>query len=257
MLQTINDKIRRAFGESAKSYDRFTDMHRQIADQLFAESSKEANPLRVLDVGCGTGYLTTKFKQYFPQAAITGLDFSLQMLEEARLKNSSITWVLGDGQKLPFADGSFDTVVSNAAYQWMPQLDIAFGEARRVLTPGGILACTLFGFHTCRELFQSLNEAKAAELQFSRLPYESVVREALDAGGLNNFRISTELIKVGFKDMYELMSWLKSIGANNLSHEGFLGPEAMFRAAFIFRQKFPLNDGIGTTFEVIKVYAKK
>ena len=256
MQNTLN-KIQRGFSGAAKRYDLFSGLHREIADKLFLQVVKEHAPSTLLDVGCGTGYLTVKLKEHFSQSKITGLDLSPQMLEAARLKQGDISWVLGDANDLPFSDESFDVLISNLAYQWAGDLSRAFSEARRVLVPGGILTGTLFGFHTCQELFQSLVEAKSQSLQFTRLPDESQVLEALTASGFKNPKVDVEPITVEFKDMHELIAWLKSIGANNLSREGFLGPEAMTRAADIYQKKFAFLQGVGATFEVIRVYAKK
>jgi malonyl-CoA O-methyltransferase len=257
MLQTFNNKIQRGFSKSAKSYDLFTGLHREIADKLFARVIKERAPAALLDVGCGTGYLTVRLKDHFSQSKIIGLDFSRGMLEVARAKHEGISWVLADGNQLPFSDGSVDSLISNLAYQWAGDLPRAFSEARRVLVPGGVLACTLFGYHTCQELFQSLDEAKEKALQFARLPDVSQVRRALAAGGFKNPEIDSERIKIEFNSMHELTAWLKSIGSNNLSRTGYLGPGSISRAASIYRKKFYYLQGIGATFEVIRVYVKK
>jgi malonyl-CoA O-methyltransferase len=264
MLQITNNKIQRGFSRSAKSYDLYSGLHREIADKLFTQVVKERLPSALLDVGCGTGYLTVRFKDRFPQSKIVGLDFSPEMLEVARPKHEGIEWVLADSNNLPFPDGCFDVVVSNLAYQWAGDLSRAFSEAGRVLAPDGVLACTLFGFHTCRELFQSLDEAKAKALQFARLPGQARVLEALAASGFKDPKVNGEQIKIAFEDMYGLIDWLRSIGANNLpaSPEGgsrieFLGPEAISRAASIYHKKFPYLQGVGATFEVIRVYVKR
>lgn len=256
MQHTLN-KIRRGFSESAKSYDLFSSLHREIADKLLAQVIKEPAPSALLDVGCGTGYLTVRLKEHFAQSKIIGLDFSPGMLEAATRKHDGIAWVLADGNNLPFSDGCFDILISNLAYQWAGDLSRAFSEARRVLAPNGVLACTLFGYNTCQELFQSLDEAKTKALQFIRLPDRSQVRQALAASGFKNPKVDSERIKIEFNGMHELIAWLKSIGANNLSREGFLGPEAISRAASIYRKKFSYLQGIGATFEVIRVYAKR
>ena len=257
MTPTLNNRIQRGFSESAKQYDLYAKLHREIADQLFAQVIKGASPLAVLDIGCGTGYLTVKLKEYLPQSRVIGLDFSPGMLDTARPKNQDIDWVLADGMNLPFSDGNFDLVISNLAYQWAGDLTRAFTQARRVLSPEGVLACTLFSYHTCQELFQCLGEAKSESLQFSRLPDDSQVCEALINSGFEKPSIEGEQIKIEFKDMHQLMGWLKSIGANNLSREGYLGPEAMMRAASIYREKFAYRQGVAATFEVIRIYAKK
>jgi malonyl-CoA O-methyltransferase len=257
MLQTKNNKIQRGFSHSARQYDRFCGLHRAIADKLVAQVAKEPKPSVLLDVGCGTGYLTVKLKEHFPQSKVIGLDFAQEMLNVARSKRKDINWVLGDSSHLPFANGSVDVVVSNLAYQWSGDLSHAFKEVRRVLSPGGVLIGTLFAYNTCQELFQSLDEAKTGPLQFARLPSGAQIQEALIASGFVNPVVDGEQIKAEFNGMHELMSWLKSIGANNLSREGYLGPGAFSRAAAIYRAKFSYLQGVMATFEVIRVYVKK
>ncbi len=253
----MKNKIQQKFSASAKNYDRFSSLHREIADKLLARVIKEPVPSAFLDVGCGTGYFTALLKGNFPQSNIVGLDFAQGMIDAARARHDGIDWVLADGNNLPFAKESFDIVVSNLAYQWAGYLIRVFNEARRVLVPEGTFVGTLFGYNTCQELFQSLDEAKPGAFKFSRLPDEAQVREALDLSGFKSFNVNSENIKVEFKDMYELIAWFKSIGANNLSREGYLGPEAISRAADIYREKFAFLNGVGATFEVIWFYAKK
>lgn len=250
-------KIQRGFSASAGSYDLFCGLHRGIADKLFAQVIREPAPSALLDVGCGTGYLTVRLKERFPQSKIVGLDFSPGMLEVARPKHAGIAWVLADGRHLPFSDGSFDILISNLAYQWAGDLSRVFSEARRVLAADGVLACTIFGYNTCRELFQSLDEAKIKALQFTRLPDAPQVREALDASGFRDPEVNSECIKIEFDDMHELVVWLKCIGANHLLREGYLGPEALSRAASVYHKKFSYLRGVGATFEVIRVYVKQ
>ena len=257
MIQTINHKIRRKFSESAWQYDLFSSLHREIADKLLAQVIQEATPSTLLDVGCGTGYLTGKLKERFRSSQIIGLDFAQGMLEVARLKHDDIVWILAEGSNLPFSSGCLDMVISNLAYQWAQDLSYTFSQARRVLIPEGVLACTLFGYNTCQELFQSLDEAGGRALQFVRLPDELKVREALIVSGFKNPIVDCEMIKMEFKDMYALMAWFKSIGAPHLPREGYIGAEVVSRAASIYREKFSYLKGVGATFEVIWVYAKR
>ncbi len=256
MLQ-INNKIQRGFGRAARSYDRYSGLHRQIAEELLARIKEGPLPSSVLDVGCGTGYLTGKVSEFFAESQITGIDFSSDMLEMAACQHDDITWVLGDGNDLPFPDDSFDILISNLAYQWAGDLTGAFAEARRVLTPKGTLAITLFGYHTCHELFQSLIEAKAGTLQFNRLPNGPQVRDALVLGGFKMPVVDSEQIIVDFKDMHELITWLKLIGANHLARDGFIGKQTLTKAAAIYRERFACPNGVQATFEVIKAYAQK
>ena len=89
---------------------------------------------RVLDLGCGPGELSAKIAA--AGATVVGLDASQAMIDAARRLAPELTFVVGDGQALPFAS-EFDAVFSNAALHWMPRAtDVAAGVARG-LRPGG------------------------------------------------------------------------------------------------------------------------
>ncbi|MBI4957058.1 MAG: methyltransferase domain-containing protein [Myxococcales bacterium] len=97
---------------------------------------------RVLDVGCGTGsYLVAQARAFGPALALTGLDPSEAMLARARTKlaGSGAELLVGRAEALPFADGSFDRVVSRFAFHHFADPSRALAELRRVLAPAGRL----------------------------------------------------------------------------------------------------------------------
>jgi SAM-dependent methyltransferase len=105
-------------------------------------------PDRVLDVGTGIGVLAIDAARRWPGATIIGLDGSAGMLGVAngqavrRLPaegRSRLEWATGLAERLPFADGHFDLVVSSFVYQLVPDRGRALREAFRVLRPGGTL----------------------------------------------------------------------------------------------------------------------
>jgi ubiquinone/menaquinone biosynthesis C-methylase UbiE len=101
--------------------------------------------MNILDVGCGAGKLCFLFDDYTKGAAkITGGDFSEELLEKARAKNaergSNVEFQFLDFNKpFAFADGTFDLCTSAFAIYYASDLDFTFGEAHRVLKPGGRL----------------------------------------------------------------------------------------------------------------------
>jgi ubiquinone/menaquinone biosynthesis C-methylase UbiE len=101
--------------------------------------------MKILDVGCGAGKLCFLFDDYTKGAAkITGGDFSEELLEKARAKNaergSNVEFQFLDFNKpFAFADGTFDLCTSAFAIYYASDLDFTFGEAHRVLKPGGRL----------------------------------------------------------------------------------------------------------------------
>lgn len=98
---------------------------------------------RLLDVGCGTGLLSARIARALPGCGVVGCDFSRGMLERAAAGRRSARWVRGDALRLPFADASFDVLVSTEAFHWFPDQPAALTEFRRVLEPGGRLLVSL------------------------------------------------------------------------------------------------------------------
>lgn len=102
---------------------------------------------RVLDVGCGPGIVTCAFAQR--AASATGLDLVPAMLERARARAAelgvaNVDWVADDLDPLPFADGSFDVVVTRFVLHHLEDPGSALGEVRRVLAPRGrLVVCDL------------------------------------------------------------------------------------------------------------------
>lgn len=93
---------------------------------------------RVLDACCGTGDLAVAASK--AGATVTGIDFSPRMLERARRKLPSATWVEGDLLELPFEAGSFDDATVGFGVRNVADLEGSLAELRRVLAPDGQVA---------------------------------------------------------------------------------------------------------------------
>lgn len=97
----------------------------------------------LLEVPVGTGVLTMPVYRAMPGADITCLDYSADMMEKARrraqrLGLSHVRFQQGDVGALPFADGSFDAVLSLNGFHAFPDKEAAWRETYRALKPGGI-----------------------------------------------------------------------------------------------------------------------
>ncbi|MBI3602782.1 MAG: methyltransferase domain-containing protein [Candidatus Omnitrophica bacterium] len=254
-VSSLTERVRRAFSEAADQYDILAGLHREIGRDLMGKIVRLPQARYILDVGCGTGYLTGKANFYFPESHVIGLDFSEEMLAKAKEKHENISWITADAHHLPLKDKAMDIIVSNLAYQWVLDLPKAFVEARRVLSPEGVLAATLFGYQTCDELFSSLQAVGVSSQDFHRLPTMDEIQRSLVQAGFAKTDVDYERIQIQFKDLWDLLGWLKAIGANGLSHGEFLGPQTLEEANAYCLNTYPYHDGIRVTFEVIWIYA--
>jgi SAM-dependent methyltransferase len=98
---------------------------------------------RVLDLGSGAGTDSLVAAQMVgEQGHVTGIDMTPEMLAKARaaaieMGAANVEFVESEAEQLPFADGSFDVVISNGVIDLIPDKDAVFAEIFRVLAPGG------------------------------------------------------------------------------------------------------------------------
>ena len=102
-----------------------------------------AGKLAILDVGCGTGEITTRLAALYPEASLVGVDLIARHLtlgrENAAAYGARVTFREADAFALPFPDATFDLVVCRHMLQAVPRPEEAMAEMVRVLRPGGRL----------------------------------------------------------------------------------------------------------------------
>jgi ubiquinone/menaquinone biosynthesis C-methylase UbiE len=122
--------------------DLYTDaMRDEIVSQI-----KTGADLRVLDVGCGTGYTTLGLLSRRDICEVVGLDMNPVQLNKAvrnlHSKKARLSISRGDAENLPFADDSFDAVISVGAIEYFPDPERVLKELTRVANPNGnIIVC--------------------------------------------------------------------------------------------------------------------
>jgi arsenite methyltransferase len=98
---------------------------------------------RVLDLGSGAGTDSLVAAQMVaPEGHVTGIDMTPEMVAKARaaaaaMGAENVAFVEGEVERLPFADASFDVIISNGVIDLIPDKDAVFAELNRVLRPGG------------------------------------------------------------------------------------------------------------------------
>jgi len=167
---------------------------------VLAEAAQIDRGQRVLDVACGTGVAAAAAAERAgSDGHVVGLDPNADMLAVARRRYPDIEWREGQAESLPFADASFDAVVSQFGFMFFENRVRALREMMRVLRPAGRLAVAVCGaidhspgYAVLTELLHRLFGHEVA--QSMRAPFTCGDRELLHSlcadAGLDRARVT-------------------------------------------------------------------
>jgi len=116
------DQIKKHFEEEAKEFDEIIlnliPFYEKMTDALvLAIPYEKSNPIKVIDIGCGTGTIARKIKEKFPNSIITCLDLAENMIEMAKIKMKEyddVTYIIDNFCNFKF-DRKYDAIVSSLA----------------------------------------------------------------------------------------------------------------------------------------------
>ncbi|MFB8238119.1 class I SAM-dependent methyltransferase [Kitasatospora purpeofusca] len=165
----------------------------------------ERRPRDVIETAAGTGAVTRELAAVLPgETSITATDLSRPMLDRARalVPGRPVRWAEADAMALPFPDGSCDAVVCQFGVMFFPDRPRAFGEALRVLRPGGALLFNVWDAIEANGLSAVAEAAVAGVFPadppdfLSRVPYgyhdaATIARDLADGGFTSTPRIET------------------------------------------------------------------
>ncbi len=255
------DKIRlqHNFGRQAGHYDRFAQVQRRLAQELVQNLADTGQAFgRILEIGCGTGYLTGLLRQAFPRAQLTALDLAPAAIRTAQTRlagTAGIHWLVADGeQEVP---GRYDLITSSSVFQWFTQPAQACRRYYQALPPGGVLAFATLGPLTFQELVQSF--AWAGQLHpESRLPaipaqYFAGVQDwqgYLAAAGFQEIQPRREVWQEIYPDLSAFLRAVRGMGATSTRPQ-FLSRRLLAAMADYYYRTFAQEGGIRVTYEVM------
>ncbi len=126
-----------SFGAAANAYAEHRPAYAEAAVRWALEPVWARRPLRVIDLGAGTGKLTATLIRL--GAEVTAVEPDPKMLAVLRHDLASARSLPGSAEEIPLPGGSADAVLAGQAMHWF-DLDRALPEIARVLSPGGVLA---------------------------------------------------------------------------------------------------------------------
>lgn len=249
MNTELRQRIGRAFA-GAEHYDRHAGIQRRIALQLaerIAALDLPAQP-RILEIGCGTGFLTEALAAHGIDGEWLVTDISAQMLARCRARmgdTANLRYAVVDGEHLgPVDERGFDLICSSLTFQWFEDIDGALGRLIGHLAPGGDLIFTTLAAETFAE-WRAAHAAEHLESGTRELPTAAQLRAMHPHRQRREHVVERHVEAHGSASRF--LSELKAIGAAT-PHERHrpLAPGALRRVMANFEQA-----GALATYEVV------
>jgi ubiquinone/menaquinone biosynthesis C-methylase UbiE len=187
---------------------------KDIVDRARPQAGEE-----ILDIACGTGVVARLASRRISQGHVTGLDLNKGMLAVARAlprEGAPIDWIEASALDLPFSAGQFDLVLCQQGLQFFPDQRRALREMRRVLSPTGRVALSVYSpIETTRGanafvsaldrvLGPSASKIKRAEHSFNA-PDE--LKEPLMDAGFAEVEVQTVVLEIEFPSVLDYVRY--------------------------------------------------
>ena len=228
-MNDLGAGVQRAFDAAAESYDAAAPVQRAVAARLAEKIAAFSLPERprILEIGCGTGFLSHALRARLPDAEWLITDLSPRMLAACRARlgeGPGVAFQVMDGERPSLEpDRRFDVICSSLAFQWFGDLGAALAGLDALLAPGGWLAFSTLAEGTLQEWRRA-----HAELGLECGALGCLSAETLGALVGPRGRIETETVLQAHAHARGFLGDLKAIGAGSPAPgRRPLGPKAM------------------------------
>jgi malonyl-CoA O-methyltransferase len=208
-------KIRDSFSAYAEQYHQEAHLQKVCAECLVDQLSDIKG--NILEIGCGTGFVTEKLIKKFPSTQILATDLSESMLRvcQTNIKSSQVTFKPMDGEHIPNNE-KYDLIISGLAFQWFLHFEQSIKNLLQTLKPGGLLNFS-FLHSTCFPEWQK--KCVETNLPFfgTSLPCAIKLQKAFPS-----MQIKFHSIPIVYKSPLHFFKSLKKIGAGvSLNEQNF------------------------------------
>lgn len=157
--------------------------------------------LKVLEIGCGPGALAGALSRWYPHFKITAIDRDSELISFAKEHETGVTFIEADATALPFADGTFDAVISNTVCEHI-EPSAFYKEQLRVLKPNGVclVLSSRRGITVSPDCY-ALSDFETAFWEKAEQGESVLEKYAVGKFAVNEAEMPVTMEKFGFKDV--------------------------------------------------------
>lgn len=247
-------QVRSSFSRASGRYDSAAALQKRVCERLLA-GIFPTDARYVLDLGCGTGFASDRLARLFPSARLLAADFAIGMLAAHAASRDGVR-VCADAHALPLQSHCVHQVFSSLMLQWCDPHRV-LAECRRVLAPGGRIACATLLDGTLAEIgtaFAGIDRHR----HVVPFPAEDELRGAFIAAGFADLSMECADDIAYFADARSLLQANRDIGASRVpegARRGLLGRSAL--AEVLTRlERMRTARGLPLTYRVAWVHAR-
>ncbi len=240
--------VKQRFSRAAQTYDTQAVAQHRIARTL-AQTLAVFGPKpegRILEIGCGTGFLTTELRRLLNPSFLAVNDLCPQMLSRLPDVKADLE-IAGDAETVSFPS-ELDLIASCSTVQWLENLPRFFDKCADSLSGGGLLAVSTFGERNMQEI---------ARLTSSALRYYSAEElSAMLAERFEVLHIDRNSFTMRFSTPMQVLHHLKDTGVTGTTVRVWTR-SSLAEFDRRYRTEFPCEGGVRLTYEPIYFIARK
>lgn len=208
------DLIQKRFAKNLDTYNDNAKIQKKMAERLLSFLDRKDFD-DILEIGCGTGFLTQLVNEKFSFKTYTANDIVESCEKYVKEINPKINFIPADIEKaVENSDKKYDLIISNAVFQWVENLESFIKLLVSKLNDGGVLLFSTFGPENFREvnfvLGKTLPYYSANELQEIIKGYKSVVEQEMHVMAFKTPKDILKHIKSTGVNALEMVSWTKT-----------------------------------------------
>ncbi len=268
VLRVDKKWIELQFNRCAQVYDQYAVVQKRMAYRLIETlNNKIKDPKNILEIGCGTGFMTRLLYDHYSSAQITTIDIAEKMVQQAQERLGSpsrIIWLHGDVEEMVLETQAYDLIVSNATVHWFSDIRDTLKKLESSLRPGGFMAHTTFGKDTLIELNDVLERIKEKyglwSVEVESFPSYEYWESLFTSIGFTETNSNSFWQRIEYPDCYSLLKALKGMGKayRRFSEQPFSFQRSLLDEVILrYERAYRKKEGVYATFHSIQFTGRK